>query len=55
MTNGRFAEILAEYANTMADIERPRTPAPPPEADNRVLKPADQQRACRPPRIAPTA
>jgi hypothetical protein len=52
MTNAhnRFAEILAEYTSAMADIERP-TPAQQFDDDRRVLRPADQQRACQAPRI----
>jgi hypothetical protein len=53
MTNAhnRFAEILAEYTSAMADIE-PSSPPQPPDRDRRVLRPADQQRACRAPRVA---
>jgi hypothetical protein len=52
--NGRLAEILAEYATTMADLEA-KAPPPPQQADHPILLPADQQRACRPPTIGPTA
>jgi hypothetical protein len=53
--NGRLAEILAEYATTMADLE-PKEPAPPrDQAGHPILRPADEQRACRPPTIAPNA
>ncbi|HZQ33877.1 MAG TPA: hypothetical protein VFB19_19345 [Mycobacterium sp.] len=48
--NDRFAEILADYTKTMADIQPP-TPAA--EFDRRILRPADQQQAYRPPTIAP--
>ncbi|MGE5697537.1 MAG: hypothetical protein ACM4D3_20570 [Candidatus Sericytochromatia bacterium] len=48
--NQRLADILAEYSDTMNRIEgsapraeTPRTPSGP------ILKPADQQRAWRPP------
>jgi hypothetical protein len=48
MTNGhsRFAEILNEYASAMADIEQPM-PTKQFDDDRRVLRPADQQRACK--------
>jgi hypothetical protein len=52
--NSRLAEILADYASAIADIERPPTSPRPEEADRRLLRPADKQRACRPPTIAPT-
>jgi hypothetical protein len=53
--NSRLEEILTQYANTVADIESPTTPAPHREVDPRILRPPDQQRACRTPTIAPTA
>ncbi|HEY7051955.1 MAG TPA: hypothetical protein VH496_07440 [Mycobacterium sp.] len=51
--NDRLAEILAEYAGTIAEIERPAASTEP--GTGRLLRPADQQRACRTPTIGPTA
>jgi hypothetical protein len=53
--NSRLEEILAQYASTVADIEQPAPSAPHKEFDGRILRPPDQQRACRPPTIAPRA
>ena len=52
--NDRLAEILAEYTTTMADLE-PKVPLPHHQTGHPVLRPADQQQACRPPTIGPTA
>lgn len=49
--NDRMAEILAQYTSTVEDIESPTTPVPQENTDHRVLRPADRQRACRPPTI----
>jgi hypothetical protein len=47
--NDRLAEILAEYATTIADLEPKAPPAPRDSQLDPILRPADQQRACRPP------
>ena len=52
--NGRLAEILAEYATTMADLG-PKAPPTHDHSGHPILRPADQQQACRPPTIGPTA
>jgi hypothetical protein len=49
----RFAEILAEYTSAMADIAPRELMEYDREGtrDHRILKPADQQRSCMPPRF----
>jgi hypothetical protein len=53
--NRRLADILAQYSDAMSYIERPSptTDAQKRPCDGRILRPADQQRVCRSPTIAP--
>lgn len=51
--NKRLADVLSEYSDAMNQIERAATTADVDEThcSGTILKPADQQRACRPPTI----